>query len=156
MPTSTIPRCAGTAAVHCWPRTCGSRTDARATPYVASIMGWCPLTRAHAPSAIRCRAEARGGQTPTEEKTMGNWVIVIEGCGCHHNDEAHVVDANRQAAEFVQALRDAGHTVGARPSRPAGVTATSPQSGNSDAGKAVGNPPGDRSVESRRRRQSSG
>jgi len=43
---------------------------------------------------------------------MGNWVIVIEGCGCHHNDEAHVVDANRQAAEFVQALRDAGHTVG--------------------------------------------
>lgn len=39
---------------------------------------------------------------------MGNWAIMIHGCGQHHNKlDPH--DANRMAADFVQRLRDAGH-----------------------------------------------
>lgn len=41
---------------------------------------------------------------------MGNWNITIRGVGAHHNT-GYPVDANRMAAEFVQKLRDAGHTV---------------------------------------------
>jgi len=41
---------------------------------------------------------------------MGYWNITIEGTGAHHNKK-HADDANRLAAEFVQKLRDAGHTV---------------------------------------------
>jgi hypothetical protein len=41
---------------------------------------------------------------------MGNWNITIRGVGAHHNKKlAH--DANRMAAEFVQMLKDAGHSV---------------------------------------------
>ena len=48
---------------------------------------------------------------------MGSWNINIQGIGQHNNDEARVgkasvaKDANRMANEFVQKLKDAGHTV---------------------------------------------
>jgi hypothetical protein len=41
---------------------------------------------------------------------MGNWNINIQGVGCHHNKD-YPKDADRMAAEFAVALRDAGHTV---------------------------------------------
>jgi hypothetical protein len=41
---------------------------------------------------------------------MGNWNINIQGMGCHHN-ENNPTDADRLAAEFVQVLKNAGHTV---------------------------------------------
>lgn len=41
---------------------------------------------------------------------MGNWNINIQGIGCHHNTDL-AIDANKMAAEFVQKLKDAGHTV---------------------------------------------
>ena len=41
---------------------------------------------------------------------MGNWHISIQGIGSHHNTN-YDKDANKMAAAFVQALRDAGHTV---------------------------------------------
>lgn len=41
---------------------------------------------------------------------MGNWNITIRGVGAHHN-KGNADDANRMAAEFVQQLKDAGHTV---------------------------------------------
>jgi len=41
---------------------------------------------------------------------MGNWTIVIKGVGCHHNMD-YLGDADRMAAEFVKALRNAGHSV---------------------------------------------
>ena len=41
---------------------------------------------------------------------MGDWNISIQGAGAHHN-RRNPQDANRMAAEFVQRLRDAGHTV---------------------------------------------
>ena len=41
---------------------------------------------------------------------MGNWAINIEGVGPHHN-LLNETDANRMAADFVQRLKDAGHTV---------------------------------------------
>ena len=41
---------------------------------------------------------------------MGNWNINIQGAGCHHN-ENNPTDADRMAAEFVLALKAAGHTV---------------------------------------------
>ena len=41
---------------------------------------------------------------------MGNWNINIQGVGCHHNKD-NPTDADRMAAEFVERLRQAGHTV---------------------------------------------
>lgn len=41
---------------------------------------------------------------------MGQWNITIRGTGSHHN-AANPHDANRMAAEFVQALKNAGHSV---------------------------------------------
>jgi hypothetical protein len=41
---------------------------------------------------------------------MGNWNITVQGTGCHHNPSL-AYDANKMAAEFVQKLRDAGHTI---------------------------------------------
>lgn len=41
---------------------------------------------------------------------MGDWHIAIEGNGPHHNKE-YDKDANKMAAEFVKALRAAGHSV---------------------------------------------
>lgn len=41
---------------------------------------------------------------------MGDWAIVIQGTGVHHNRN-YPTDANRMAAGFVEALREAGHTV---------------------------------------------
>ena len=41
---------------------------------------------------------------------MGPWTISIHGVGCHHNPDLPS-DANRMAAEFVKALRAAGHSV---------------------------------------------
>ena len=41
---------------------------------------------------------------------MGQWNITIRGTGCHHNKDLPT-DANRMAAEFVEQLKDAGHTV---------------------------------------------
>lgn len=40
---------------------------------------------------------------------MGNWVINIEGTGCHHNGRA--TDAERLAQVAVKALKDAGQIV---------------------------------------------
>jgi hypothetical protein len=41
---------------------------------------------------------------------MGSWSITIRGEGQHHN-KLDANDANRMTADFVQRLRDAGHTV---------------------------------------------
>lgn len=41
---------------------------------------------------------------------MGQWNITIRGTGIHHNKK-NPNDANRMAAEFVRALKDAGHQV---------------------------------------------
>ena len=41
---------------------------------------------------------------------MGNWAITIRGVGQHHN-RLDPKDANRMTADFVQRLKDAGHTV---------------------------------------------
>ena len=41
---------------------------------------------------------------------MGNWNINIQGVGSHHN-ASNQFDADRMAAEFVDKLRAAGHTV---------------------------------------------
>lgn len=41
---------------------------------------------------------------------MGNWCITVHGVGSHHNT-GNPHDANRMAAHFVRALRDAGHNV---------------------------------------------
>ncbi len=41
---------------------------------------------------------------------MGNWHISIQGVGSHHNP-ARADDADRMAADFVTALRKAGHNV---------------------------------------------
>lgn len=41
---------------------------------------------------------------------MGQWNITIRGTGAHHNKK-YEKDANRLAAEFVQKLKDAGHSV---------------------------------------------
>lgn len=43
---------------------------------------------------------------------MGNWNITIRGIGAHHNHALAIdYDANKMAAEFVEKLRAAGHTV---------------------------------------------
>lgn len=41
---------------------------------------------------------------------MGNWTIVIEGSGAHHNKD-RPADANKLAEDFVAVLGGAGHTV---------------------------------------------
>lgn len=41
---------------------------------------------------------------------MGNWNITVRGVGSHHNKK-YPEDANRMAADFVAALKRAGHTV---------------------------------------------
>lgn len=41
---------------------------------------------------------------------MGNWTIVVQGTGIHHN-RLEERDANRMTADFVQRLKDAGHQV---------------------------------------------
>ncbi len=41
---------------------------------------------------------------------MGSWTIVIQGQGAHHNVD-YDKDANRMAAEFVEALKEAGHKI---------------------------------------------
>jgi hypothetical protein len=41
---------------------------------------------------------------------MGNWTIVIEGTGSHHNKD-YPKDANKLAEAFVADLGAAGHTV---------------------------------------------
>lgn len=41
---------------------------------------------------------------------MGNWNITIRGVGAHHNRN-YPTDANRMAADFVQKLREAGHSI---------------------------------------------
>ena len=41
---------------------------------------------------------------------MGSWSITVRGVGSHHNT-GNPHDANRMAAHFVRALRDAGHQV---------------------------------------------
>jgi hypothetical protein len=41
---------------------------------------------------------------------MGNWNITVQGTGCHHNRD-NPSDADRLAAEFVERLKAAGHTL---------------------------------------------
>ena len=41
---------------------------------------------------------------------MGTWKIEITGTGCHHNNDPKI-DANLAAADFVQKLKEQGHTV---------------------------------------------
>lgn len=41
---------------------------------------------------------------------MGNWHISIEGVGFHHNTN-EPRDANKMAKEFVDKLKEAGHTI---------------------------------------------
>jgi hypothetical protein len=41
---------------------------------------------------------------------MGNWTIVIEGVGAHHNTN-NPGDANVQAAEFVKSLEKSGQRI---------------------------------------------
>lgn len=40
---------------------------------------------------------------------MGNWTIVIEGTGCHHNDADY--DADRMVSDFVDNLQCKGHVI---------------------------------------------
>lgn len=48
---------------------------------------------------------------------MGNWHISIQGVGAHHNTvgphnpAGNAADANLMMADFVEALRKAGHNV---------------------------------------------
>lgn len=44
---------------------------------------------------------------------MGNWRIIIEGTGCHHNGVrgAEVGDANLLAEDLVRTLRAKGHCI---------------------------------------------
>ena len=47
---------------------------------------------------------------------MGNWAMVITGVGCHHNTKSDAEwrkknDADVQFADFVQSLKDAGHSI---------------------------------------------
>ena len=47
---------------------------------------------------------------------MGDWNINIQGVGCHHNPpnaDGVQTDAEKMAAQFVLALRKAGHSVSA-------------------------------------------
>jgi hypothetical protein len=46
----------------------------------------------------------------TEGADMGNWNITVRGIGSHHNPQLPA-DANRMAAEFVRALKKAGHSI---------------------------------------------
>jgi hypothetical protein len=41
---------------------------------------------------------------------MGNWVIVIQGVGQHHNGE-NGADANNMARNFMKELTEAGHAI---------------------------------------------
>jgi hypothetical protein len=41
---------------------------------------------------------------------MGNWVIHIEGTGCHHNGKEEI-DADLLAPKLVKQLQDQGQTV---------------------------------------------
>lgn len=42
---------------------------------------------------------------------MGNWNINIQGIGCHHNAPDYEGDAEKMAAAFVRALKNAGHQI---------------------------------------------
>ena len=44
---------------------------------------------------------------------MGDWVITIQGIGCHHNgpNRANAYDADQMAREFVKLLWKAGHQI---------------------------------------------
>ena len=41
---------------------------------------------------------------------MGDWTIIIEGSGVHHNRNLPN-DANRMTSRFVKQLKEAGHTI---------------------------------------------
>ncbi len=41
---------------------------------------------------------------------MGNWNITVRGIGAHHNKD-NLRDANVMTADFVRALKAAGHSV---------------------------------------------
>ena len=41
---------------------------------------------------------------------MGNWTLLIEGTGCHHNGKEEI-DADLLAPKLVQQLRDQGQTI---------------------------------------------
>lgn len=41
---------------------------------------------------------------------MGNWVIHIEGTGCHHNSNPEI-DADLLAPKLVKQLKDQGQTI---------------------------------------------
>ncbi len=41
---------------------------------------------------------------------MGDWNINIQGVGCHHNKD-NPTDAEKMAQQFVEALKNAGHSV---------------------------------------------
>lgn len=60
---------------------------------------------------------------------MGNWNITIQGAGAHHNHALAIdYDANKMAAEFVEKLRAAGHSV---------TSATFTHGGSDDIAKGV-------------------
>lgn len=44
---------------------------------------------------------------------MGDWTIVIEGTGCHHNGSAaeEFHDADLMTKEFIERLKGAGHQI---------------------------------------------
>jgi hypothetical protein len=41
---------------------------------------------------------------------MGNWVLTIEGTGCHHNGKEDI-DADLLAPKLVKQLQDQGQTI---------------------------------------------
>lgn len=41
---------------------------------------------------------------------MGNWTLLIEGTGCHHNGKPEI-DADLIAPKLVQQLREQGHHI---------------------------------------------
>lgn len=41
---------------------------------------------------------------------MGNWTLLIEGTGCHHNDNPEI-DIDKLAPKLVDEIKAQGHTV---------------------------------------------
>lgn len=61
--------------------------------------------------AIACADINHKQNNPPKGQThMGNWTIIIEGHGCHHNSDPKI-DANEATKAFVQTLIKQGHTI---------------------------------------------
>lgn len=41
---------------------------------------------------------------------MGNWLVIVKGCGTHHNDGKDY-DADKMAKDFIKKLKEEGQTI---------------------------------------------